>query len=84
MNSFYVHLDSISTVKQFNSSACAQPFDIDIISGRYTVDAKSIMGILSLDLDKPIRIEVHGTAEDGKTFYRKVESFVVTPPAPIT
>ena len=81
MKFFYVHLTSIKAVKLFNSAACGEPFDIDIYSGRYIVDAKSIMGILSLDLDKPIRIEIHGTEEDAASFFKKVESFVVENPA---
>ncbi|MCL2747620.1 MAG: HPr family phosphocarrier protein [Oscillospiraceae bacterium] len=80
MKFFYVLLNSIAAVKRFNSSACGEPFDIDIYSGRYIVDAKSIMGILSLDLDRPVRIEIHGTNEDGAAFYKKVESFVVDNP----
>ncbi|MBS6833383.1 MAG: HPr family phosphocarrier protein, partial [Clostridiales bacterium] len=35
-------------------------YEIDLTSGRYVVDAKSIMGIFSLDLTKPIKVEAHG------------------------
>ena len=81
MKFFYVRLTTISDIKLFNMAACQQPFDIDILAGRYIVDAKSIMGILSLDPDKPLRIEVHGTAEDGEAFYKQVEAYVVEGPA---
>ena len=47
------------TIKINTKNAQNIYFDMDLISGRYTVDAKSIMGIFSLDLSKPITIEVH-------------------------
>lgn len=76
MNTFDVTLSSISDVKQFVNAACLQPFDIDIISGRYIIDAKSIMGIFSIDLTKPIRVEVHGTEEDSASFVEAVRQFI--------
>jgi phosphotransferase system HPr-like phosphotransfer protein len=76
MNSFDVTLSSINDVKQFVNAACLQPFDIDIISGRYIIDAKSIMGIFSIDLTKPIRVEVHGTEEDSEAFVESVRQFI--------
>ncbi|MDR3207267.1 MAG: HPr family phosphocarrier protein [Oscillospiraceae bacterium] len=75
MKIFHVQLTSISDVKQFVNAACDQPFDIDIMAGRYIIDAKSIMGIFSLDLGKPIRVEIHGTDEDAADFYEKVKDF---------
>ena len=65
MNTFYVQLTSINDVKLFVNAACSQMCEIDIISGRYTVDAKSIMGIFSLDLSKTIDLTIHeeGDAE---------------------
>jgi phosphotransferase system HPr-like phosphotransfer protein len=75
VRNFSVHLNSIADVKRFVNAACDQPFDIDIVSGRYVIDAKSIMGIFSLDLSKPIDVEVHGTEEDGRVFYESVREF---------
>ncbi|MCK5812052.1 MAG: HPr family phosphocarrier protein [Clostridiales bacterium] len=49
-----VKFDSISEVKDFVDSIATFPFDIDLVSGRYVIDAKSIMGIFSLDLNKEI------------------------------
>ena len=77
MNTFYVQLSSINDVKQFVNAACSQMCEIDIISGRYTVDAKSIMGIFSIDLAKPIKIEVHGSDDEFKAFRNKVASYIV-------
>ena len=79
MKFFHVLLTSIGNVKQFVNAACSEPFDIDVVAGRYIIDAKSIMGLFSLDLAKPIRVEVHGTEEDSAAFYKKVEAFIVDP-----
>lgn len=49
-----VNFDSISEVKDFVDSISDFAFDIDLVSGRYVIDAKSIMGIFSLDLNKDI------------------------------
>ncbi len=77
MKIFNVLLSSISDVKQFVSAACDQPFDIDVIAGRYVLDAKSIMGIFSVDLSRPVRVEIHGTEEDGQSFYDLINKLVV-------
>ena len=77
MRIFNVLLSSISDVKQFVTAACDQPFDIDVIAGRYVLDAKSIMGIFSVDLSRPVRVEIHGTEEDCAYFYKLVSKFVV-------
>ena len=54
-----VALPAINDVKEFVNIVMRYDFDIDLISGRYAVDAKSIMGIFSLDLSKPIEITAH-------------------------
>ncbi|MDR1736457.1 MAG: HPr family phosphocarrier protein [Oscillospiraceae bacterium] len=77
MKTFDLQLASINDVKQFVNKACQMPFDIDIISGRYVIDAKSIMGIFSVDLSKPIKVEVHGTDSDVAAFRESVEEFVI-------
>ncbi len=59
MRDFTVALSSIGDVKNFVNIVTKYDFEIDLTSGRYVVDAKSIMGIFSLDLTKPIRVEAH-------------------------
>ncbi len=59
MKTFEIMLDSIGDVKDFVNMVNRYSCDIDLVSGRYVVDAKSIMGIFSLDLAKPIKVEVH-------------------------
>ena len=52
-----IRLGSISEVREFNSLAATLPGDVDLHSGRYCIDAKSIMGIFSLDLSQPLTVE---------------------------
>lgn len=59
MQKITLMLDSIDRVKSFVELVSRYPFEIDLISGRYTVNAKSIMGIFSLDLSQPVTLAVH-------------------------
>ncbi len=76
MTEFYVSLHSIADVREFVSAASLTPADIDVISGRYTVDAKSIMGIMSLTLEAPVMVRVYGEAADGTAFREKIQNLV--------
>lgn len=58
-------LKSIQDVKDFVRIVNDFPFDIDLSSGRYIVDAKSIMGIFSLDLTKPILVDSHSSKDQA-------------------
>ncbi len=59
MKTATIMLSSIEDVKNFVNLVSKCDFDVDLVSGRYVVDAKSIMGIFSLDLSKPIEMQVH-------------------------
>ncbi len=59
-----LNLDSIDKVKRFVNIVAKYDCDLDLVSGRYVVDAKSIMGIFSLDLSKPIELNIHATSEE--------------------
>ena len=59
MTEFNVKLSTINDVKIFVNTVMRFDYDIDIISGRYAIDAKSIMGIFSLDLDKELKLIDH-------------------------
>ncbi len=63
MTSVQISLNSIDKVKAFVNELSKYDSDFDLVSGRYVIDAKSIMGIFSLDLSKPIDLNIH--AEDG-------------------
>ncbi len=62
MKKVLISLNSIDKVKAFVNAVTQFEFDFDLVSGRYVIDAKSIMGIFSLDLSKPIELVIH--AED--------------------
>ena len=74
MTTFNISLNSISNVKNFVNAVSKYNFDIDLISGRYIVDAKSIMGIFSLDLTKPIKLEAH--CENDAAFEADMKEFL--------
>ncbi len=59
MKTVQISLNSIDKVKSFVNAITQFDFDFDLISGRYVIDAKSIMGIFSLDLSKPIELAIH-------------------------
>ena len=63
MKTIQISLNSIDKVKSFVNDITKFDYDFDLVSGRYVIDAKSIMGIFSLDLSKPIDLNIH--AEDN-------------------
>ena len=75
MKSCVIKLNAISDVKTFVNLVATYDFDIDLVSGRYSIDAKSIMGIFSLDLTKPVTLNAHSDAADD--LINKLEPFIV-------
>ena len=63
MKTIKISLNSIDKVKSFVNDITKFDYDFDLVSGRYVIDAKSIMGIFSLDLSKPIELNIHDDAE---------------------
>lgn len=63
MKTVMISLNSIDKVKSFVNAITQFDYDFDLISGRYVIDAKSIMGIFSLDLSKPIDLAIHVESE---------------------
>lgn len=70
-----IMLATINDVKNFVSIVSHCDYDVDLISGRYAIDAKSIMGIFSLDLSKPIELEAH--TDDAAEFFEKIKPYIV-------
>ena len=70
-----IMLATINDVKNFVSEVSLCDYDVDLLSGRYAVDAKSIMGIFSLDLSKPISLEAH--TDDATEFFENIKQFIV-------
>jgi len=75
MKTTTVLLSAINDVKEFVNIVSKFDFDVDMISGRYAVDAKSIMGIFSLDLSKPIRVDIH--CDDCGELTAAIDKFTV-------
>lgn len=68
-------LSSIETVKKFVCLANKYDFPISLLSDKYKIDAKSIMGIFSLDLSKPVKLQVEGDQEPPKEFVDELQQF---------
>ena len=62
MKTVNVCLNTVEKVKGFVNTISPLDGDFDLVSDRYVVDAKSIMGIFSLDLSKPLRLDIHDDA----------------------
>ena len=77
MKTFNMMLSSINDVKDFVNIVSRYDFDVDLTSGRYVVDAKSIMGIFSLDLSKPILVEVHSDDAAADAFVTALTKYIV-------
>lgn len=70
-----IKLGTINEVKEFVNTVTQCPYEVDLISGRYTIDAKSLMGIFSLDLTKPI--DLAADTEDVEELIQKIDFCVV-------
>jgi len=66
MQSIMVNLNTIDKVKTLVAILSPIEGDFDLVSDRYVVDAKSIMGIFSLDISKPLRLDIHSPAAAEK------------------
>lgn len=73
-----ITLEGINDVKKFVNVVSKYEFDVDLLSGRYAVDAKSIMGIFSLDLTKPIEMEIHAEEDDesAQNFLEEIKDYI--------
>ncbi len=72
-----INIGTIEKVQQFVALANACKFEVDLVSGRYVVDAKSIMGVFSLDLTKALQLSVHADADEAADFLDSIKDYVV-------
>ena len=78
MNNVMIRLSSIQDVRTFVDTVTKYTIDIDLSSGRYVVDAKSIMGIFSLDLLSPIKLSAQTDKEEEiKKLMDDLKAFIV-------
>ena len=74
MKSVNIRLSLAENVKTFVSVVNHYPYDMDLRAGRHVVDAKSILGIFSLDLSKPITLEIY--SEDCGDLLNDIKPFL--------
>ena len=75
MNEMNIMLSNVADIRNFVNCVILTDYDVDLVQGRYTIDAKSIMGIFSLDLLSPIRLVAH--SENTADLFAKIEKFKV-------
>lgn len=72
-----LNLNTIDKVKRFSNIVLTYESDIDAIRGRYIIDAKSIIGLFTIDLSKPVEIEIHSQdAEELERFENDMKPFL--------
>ena len=76
MKELKVMLYTIEDVKEFVNITNKYEFDCDLVSGRYAVDAKSIMGIFSLDLSKPLGMVIRGEGAAEAAILEDIKKFI--------
>ena len=76
MKPIRISLNSIDKVKSFVNTLSKFDTDFDLVSGRYVIDAKSIMGIFSLDLSKPIDLNIHAE-NDAEEILQALSPYIV-------
>lgn len=75
MTKITIKLDNIELVKKFSNLVARFDPEMDLLTGRYIIDAKSIMGILSLDLAEPIKMVIH--SDDCEELLESLKEFIV-------
>ena len=76
MKTVRISLNSIDKVKSFVNDISRYSYDFDLVSGRYVIDAKSIMGIFSLDLSRPIDLSIHAE-EDVDEILTALKPYII-------
>lgn len=75
MKEINIKLSNVQDIREFVNIVILSDYDVDLIQGRYVIDAKSIMGIFSLDLLSPIKLVAH--TENPEALFEGVAKFVV-------
>ena len=75
MKTANIRINTIEDVKNFVTTVTKCNYDVDIVSGRYAIDAKSIMGIFSLDLSTPLELRVH--SDDCDELMAELDKYIV-------
>lgn len=75
MREVKIFLGTIERVKDFVNAVTRLDCDMDIVSGRYVIDAKSIMGIFSTDLSKPVNVRIHAQGAEAEKALQVVQKY---------
>jgi len=75
MKTVNIKLSLAENVKNFVNIVSKYPYEIDLRSGRHVVDAKSILGIFSLDLSKPVIVEIY--SDDCDDLLDEIKDFMI-------
>ena len=73
MKEIKIKLSNVQDIREFVNVVILADYDVDLVQGRYVIDAKSIMGIFSLDLLSPITLVAH--SENPDLLFSKLEQF---------
>ncbi|MDD7194532.1 MAG: HPr family phosphocarrier protein [Oscillospiraceae bacterium] len=71
----YVSLGTIESVKNFVTKITQFDEDFELIQGKYVVDAKSVLGIFSIDLSKPVLLRINAEGERLEQIKKEVKEF---------
>ena len=74
MKSVMIRLSLVENVNKFINIVSRYPFEMDLRAGRHVVDAKSILGIFSLDLSRPITLDIY--SDDCDQLLEDIKPFV--------
>ena len=75
MQEIQIKLTDMQSIREFVKEVVLLPYDVDLVQGRYIVDAKSIMGIFALDITSPIKVVAN--TNDATEFFSAISQFVV-------
>lgn len=77
MREVKVVLETIERVKEFVSVTNSFDTDFDLVCGRYIIDAKSILGIFSIDLSKPVILRIHAKQDEVEEILELLKDYIV-------
>ena len=72
-----IQFNAVNEIKEFVNLTTKQPFDIDLIAGRYVGDAKSILSVFGLELGSEVTLGIHATEAEAQEYLAQIEKFLV-------
>ncbi len=75
MQEINIILRDMQAIREFVKEVVLLDYDVDLVQGRYIVDAKSIMGIFALDINSPIKVVAN--TRDASSFFSSIEKFII-------